>query len=579
MDAVQALAGRGGWPMTVFLTPDGRPFFGGTYFPKEPRAGMPSFVQLCQAVAHTWSEKRSDVDQQAERLTAALGQATALAVPDGGADLPTLDAAEAAAASLRHRFDPRWGGFGGAPKFPQPDQLDLLLRNHARTGDEAMLAIVTTTLDAMASGGIYDQLGGGFHRYSVDAHWLVPHFEKMLYDQALVARSYLHAWKVTGEPRYLQVLSETIDYVRRDLRHPTGGFYSSEDADSEGEEGKFYVWQLAELEAELGPAAAAAAEWWGVTRSGNFAGEPGAEDAAVGSNILHRPVRGDLVRPPGIEDARQILLAARDLRVRPGLDDKVLTEWNGLFLATLAEAAAATGRDDWLDDARTNAEFLRRELRGRDGRWQRSWQDGQARHLAYAADYAALVDGFTRLAEATGEAGWILEARSVADAMLDLFWDDGGEGLFTTGRDAAQLIARPKDILDNVVPSANGAASVALLRLGALVGDDTYRQRAEAILRLVASPLTQHPAAFCHLLGAVELTSAPVIEVAVVGDRPDLVQAVQTRYLPNAVLAWGEPYPSPLFEARSDGYAYVCRDYACLAPVDNTDELISQLQA
>jgi uncharacterized protein YyaL (SSP411 family) len=569
MDAVQAMVGRGGWPMTVFLTPDGRPFFGGTYFPKEPRAGMPSFVQLCQAVAQTWTERRSDVDEQAERLTAALNQATSLDQPEGPGDLPGADVVRSASEALAGRFDAKWGGFGLAPKFPQPDQLDLLLRDYSRTGDAATLAIVTTTLDAMASGGIYDQLGGGFHRYSVDARWLVPHFEKMLYDQALIARVYLHAWKVTGEERYLQVLSETIDYVRRDLRHPEGGFFSSEDADSEGVEGKFYVWQLAELEAVLGAGAPGAAEWWGVTASGNF----------EGSNILTRPVRGDLLRPPEIEAARRALLGTRDKRIRPGLDDKVLTEWNGLFLATLAEAAAATGRQDWVDDATANAAFLLRSLRNEDGRWLRSWQDGRGRHLAYAADYAALADAFTRLAEASGEARWVTEARAVADAMLDLFADDKGGGLFTTGRDAEQLITRPKDVLDNVVPSANGAAAVALVRLGALVGQEQYREAAEAILQLVNAHIRQSPAAFCHLLGAVDLVSAPVLEIAVIGRRPDLVGAVHARHLPNAVLAWGEPYPSPLFEGRKDGFAYVCRDYACLAPTDNVEELVAQLVA
>jgi uncharacterized protein YyaL (SSP411 family) len=567
MDAVQALTGRGGWPMTVFLTPDGKPFFGGTYFPPEPRMGMPSFVQLCQAVARTWSEKRGDVDDQAGRLTAALSQASALAGAVPEATLPGLEAVRTASTTLAGRYDPRWGGFGAAPKFPNPDQLELLLRDHARTGDPATLAMVTTTLDAMASGGIYDHLGGGFHRYSVDERWLVPHFEKMLYDQALIARAYLHAWKVTGEPRYLQVLSETIDYTRRDLRHPSGGFFSSEDADSEGEEGKFYVWSLDELRTLLGDDAAAAAAWWGLTEGGNF----------EGANILHRPDRGDLLRPETIEHARRTLFEAREQRPRPGRDDKVLTEWNALFLTTLAEAAAAAGRDDWLGDARELGEFLLRELRRDDGRWLRSWQDGQVRHLAYAADYAALVDAFVRLAEATGEARWIAAARDVADGMLDLFWDPEAGGLFTTGHDAQALIARPKDVVDNVVPSANGSAAVALVRLAALTGHEAYRQRAEDILRLLGAPLAQSPAAFCHLLGAVDMTAEPVVEVAVVGDRPDLVGEVQRRYLPNAVLAWGEPYESPLFDGRADGMAYVCRNFACLNPTGDVETLASQI--
>jgi uncharacterized protein YyaL (SSP411 family) len=570
MEAVQAMTGHGGWPMTVFLTPDGRPFYGGTYFPDKPRHGMPAFEQVLRAVDEGWRERRPEVGAQAERLTAALGQMSALvlppdsSLPDGRALLTR------ARDALARRFDPRWGGFGPAPKFPQPDTLELLLRAHARTPDDAdALSMVVTTLDAMASGGIYDHLGGGFARYSVDGQWLVPHFEKMLYDQALLVPAYLHAWKLTGEDRFLQVLTETVDYVRRHLRHPDGGFLSSEDADSEGHEGTFYVWTVDELRSLLGDDTDAAIDWWGVSRPGNFEGK----------NILHRPERGDLLRPEVIERARRTLFEVREQRVRPGLDDKVVTEWNGLFLSALAEAGAATGRQDWLADARTNAEFLLHELRrSGDGRWLRAWQGGRAgRHLALAADYAALVDGFTRLAEATGEARWISWAQDTADAMLRLFWDDEAGGLFTTGADAERLITRSKDIVDNAVPSANGTAAIALLRLAALTGHVPYRERAEAILRLLAPVAEQHPSALTRTVAAGDLASAPVTEVAVVGDRPDLVRAVQSRYLPNAVLAWGERYPSPLFESRTDGLAYVCENYACKAPVSEVEELVGLL--
>ncbi|HEX6596496.1 MAG TPA: thioredoxin domain-containing protein [Acidimicrobiales bacterium] len=571
MEAVQAMSGHGGWPMTVWLTPDGHPFYGGTYYPNTPRMGMPAFTQLCEGIAEAWRERRDEVVSKAGKLTELLNESGRFEA--AGDDLPGIDAVDRAAAQLAERFDPQWGGFGRAPKFPQPDLLELLLRVHARTQESAPLALVTTTLDAMASGGIYDHVGGGFHRYSVDREWLVPHFEKMLYDQALLARVYLHAWQVTGEQRHLQVASETIDYVRRDLRHPEGGFYSSEDADSEGVEGKFYVWSRAEVQ-ELG--GDAAVDWYGVTPAGNF----------EGANILIRPVRGDLVRPPEVEAARQALFERRETRVRPGLDDKVLTEWNGLFLATLAEAAAATGRSDWLDDARTGADFLLASLRRQDGRWLRSWQGGRANHLAYAADYAALASAFTKLAEATGEARWVAEARGVADGLLHLFWDDGAGlrgpnaatgGLFTAGGDAEQLITRAKDVLDNVIPSANGSAAVALVRLAALTGEERYRDRAADIVRLVAEPLSRHPTAFAHLLAAVELLHGPVTEVAVTGDRRDLVEVVQRRYLPTAVLAWGEPYPSPLFENRDQGWAYVCQHYSCKIPTDNVEELEAQL--
>ena len=581
MEAVQALTGHGGWPMTVFLTPDKRPFYGGTYYPREPRQGMPAFVEVLEAIDEAWRERRNEVDDQAGRLTQALGQVADLVPTASSIDRGVLDVA---VGSLRSQFDPQWGGFGHAPKFPQESSLELLLRSASQGNRPEALETVTVTLDAMASGGIYDHLGGGFARYSVDAFWMVPHFEKMLYNQAMLGRVYLHAWQLTGEPRYRQVLDETIAYVLRDLRHPAGGLYSAEDADSEGEEGKFYVWRPEEIEDVLGAdEAPAALEWWGVTEAGNF----------EGANILHRVVRinpervgakaearpgGDLVRPPHIERARERLFEARQERVRPGLDDKVLTEWNALFLSTLAEAAAATDNERWLAAAVQTGEFLLRELRRPDDhRWLRAWQDGRANHLAYANDYAALVDAFTRLAEATGQASWIHEAAATADAMLDLFWDEANGGLFTTGHDAEQLITRPKDVLDSALPSANSVAALGLLRLGALTGEARYTDAAEAILRLLADPMARQPSAFAYLLEAVDLLTAGTTEVVVTGERPELVQEIHHRYLPNAVLAWGERYDSPLFEGRSGGLAYVCRNYACQLPAKDVDELRKQL--
>jgi uncharacterized protein len=575
MEAVQALTGQGGWPMTVFLTPDGRPFFGGTYFPKTRRGGMIAFPELCRRIDELWRTRRDDIDAQAGQLTGALGR-SALVEPGDGS--PGGDALEAAVKTLRQQHDDARGGFGGAPKFPQAMSLDLLVRAVARqpSPDPDIQGIVETSLDAMASGGIYDHLGGGFARYSVDAVWLVPHFEKMLYDQALLARAYLHAWQVLGHERYRQVLDETIGYVLRDLRHPDGGFFSAEDADSEGEEGRFYVWTVDEVTAALDgdrDLADEALAFYGVTPGGNFEGR-------TILNRIHARDRGrvGLSRPPRIEEARARLFAAREHRVRPGLDDKVLTEWNGLMLAALAEAAAATGRRDWLDAAMGTGEFLLRSLRRSDGRWLRSWQaDGGARHLAYAADHAALVDAFVRLAEATGQARWIDAARSTAGALLDLFWDDERGGLFTTGSDAERLVARNKDLMDNATPSANSLAAVALLRLAALTGEARYRERAEQILRLTGSLATQHPTAFGHLLAAVDLAANGIDEVVVAGERPDLVEVVHSRFLPGAVLAWGERYPSPLWEGRDDGWAYVCRSYACQLPADDPAALAAQL--
>ena len=571
MDAVQAMTGHGGWPLTIFVTPEGKPFYGGTYFPNESRHGMPSFRDVCRAVDEHWREHRDDASAQAERLTEAVARSGGLeaeAVPGP----ETLDAAYRA---LRSQHDEEWGGFGRAPKFPQTMSHELLLQAHARTHESSLLEAVVTSLDAMASGGIYDHLGGGFARYSVDAFWMVPHFEKMLYDQALLARLYLHAWLVTAEARFHQVLAEIVTYVLRDLRHADGGLYSAEDADSEGEEGIFYIWRPEAIREVLGDAADQAIEWYGVTPQGNF----------EGSNILHRPVRGDLIRPPEIEAAREALFLARERRVRPGLDDKVLTEWNALMIATLAEAGAAADEPAWVDAAVRSAEFLLASLRDADGTWMRAWQAGDgdrpaaARHHAYAVDHAALIDAFTRLAEATGEARWIAEARRVADTLLERFWDPDKGGLFTTGEGSDTPVVRQKDFLDNATPAANSLAAAGLLRLAALTGEPRYRDHAEQILALFAPLAANAPAAFAHLLGALDLHHGGITEVVVAGDRPDLVAEVQHRYLPSAVLAWGESFDGPLWEGRDDGKAYVCQNYACRLPASTVDELSAQLEA
>ena len=566
MEAVQAMTGQGGWPMTVFLTPDGRPFHGGTYYPKRSGLGRPGFLDLLAAVGQAWRDRRDELLGAADHLSGAISARTALPAGGGPGDgSPGPELVTAGVAGLRAGFDAAWGGFGRAPKFPMPANLELLLR----TGQPADVDMVVTTLDAMASGGIYDHLGGGFARYSVDAFWMVPHFEKMLYDQAGLVRAYLHGWQVTGQERFRQVVEETVAYVLRDLRSPEGGLYSAEDADSEGEEGRFYVWSLDEV-AELG--GPDAVEWYGLTKGGNF----------EGANILHRPVRGDLLRPPPVEAARARLLAARGARVRPGLDDKVLTEWNAMFVSSLAEAAAVLGRVDWLAAAVGTAELLVAELCRPDGRWLRSWQrpadgrPGGARHLAYAVDHAWLVDAFTRLAEATGQARWIGEARRAADALVALFADDGG-GFYTTGHDAERLLVRQKDLFDGATPSANSVAAQALLRLAALTGDRGYAERAEGVIRLVAPTAVRHPGAFVHLLAATDMALTGLTEIVVVGERPDLVAPLWSAYRPNTVVAWGERYDSTLWEGRRDGLAYVCRDHACRAPVSSPEELLAQL--
>jgi len=565
MDALTSLTGRGGWPMTVFCYPDGRPFHAGTYWPDQPRGGMPSFSQVLNEVSKAWNERRSDLEQLAEKILPHMAR-SASSEPQGQ---PAPDAIEEAVETLLSHHDEQWGGFGGAPKFPPAMSLDVLLRLLSRQPHPAAQEALTTTLDAMASGGIYDHLDGGFSRYSVDEQWLVPHFEKMLYDNALLARTYLHAWQVVGHQRWRQVTEETISYVLRRLTQPGGGFASAEDADSEGVEGQFFVWSTAEIEAVCGPDAPAALDWYGATETGNF----------EGSNILFRPRRGELMRPTQIENARRSLLAQREKRVRPGLDDKVITEWNGLMLATLAEAAAALDRPDWLRAAQENADFLCTHLHQGQGRWLRSWQaDGGARQLGFAADHAAMIDALVRLSEATGEARWIEVATQTADVLLELFSDPERGGFFSTGSDAPALVARPKEVMDNALPSANSLAAGALLRLGALTGEDRYLEAAEGTLALFGAPAAAHATAFGHLLGAVDMHLTGLSELVIPGTRPDLLTAVRSTWRPNLVLSWGEPLSGPLWEGRQEGLAYLCQNFSCRAPVSTPEDLLEALE-
>ncbi len=605
MEATQAMTGHGGWPMTVFLTPDGRPFFCGTYFPNEPRSGQPSFRQVLDAISDAWDTQRDELLEQAGRLVQAIGRTP---VTDDQGPLPDAAVLDEATMAMLSAHDSRWGGFGDAPKFPQSMSLDHLLRHHHRTGSTAALDAAITSLDAMAAGGIHDHIGGGFSRYSVDARWLVPHFEKMLYDNALLTRVYLHAWQITGDERHLDVVEATIDYVLRVLTRPGGGHYSAEDADSlpapppdrsappqgslHPEEGAFYVWQPAEVARVLDDAGLAehleeVLAWYGIVDGGNF----------EGASIPHRlHARGQLARPPHIEAARQAMFADREYRPRPGLDDKVLTEWNGLMLAALAEAAAATGRDDWLSSAVATAEFLCAELRRplpgapagdtRGGRWLRSWQAdvdggaGGARHLAYASDHGALIDGFISLYEAMGTLRWLDEAVSTAESLLELFWDPDGT-VWSTGDDAESLVSRPKDLMDQATPSANSLAAVGLLRLEAHTGVSRYGEHARRILRSLGPLVARHALGFGNLLWAIELDAIGLTEVVVTGERDDLVDVALQRFAPLEVLAWGEPGEGPLWEGRDEvgphGRGYVCRNHACAAPAHTVEELRAQL--
>ena len=491
-----------------------------------------------------------------------------------------------AVAAINAQFDPRFGGFGNAPKFPQAMTLAFLLSQAVREPSAEILETITVSLDAMAAGGMYDQVGGGFHRYSVDDYWLVPHFEKMLYDQALLARAYLNGWLVVGLPRYRRIVEEIVEYVLRDLRHTDGGLYSAEDADSEGVEGKFYLWSLAEIEALCGPDTPEVVRYFGITAGGNF------EDPHTHfrGNILHVVDREE-DRPEAVDRVLPRLLAARDARVRPGLDDKVLLGWNALFLRSLAEAAFALGRDDWMEAARTNARFLRRELRRDDGRFLRSWQGGRAHLLAYAEDYAALLEALITLAE-VDDIAWLADARVVADDLGRLFADDENGGVFTTGVDAESLIVRPKDYQDNATPSENSLAADGFLRLAALTGEAVYEARASQWVRTVAPLLGEHPTAFAYLLEAFERLVTPSIEVAVVGALDDpatesLRAELRRRLLPASVRVTAAPGTgadlTPLLGDRGlvDGTAtaYVCEHYACRLPATDPAVLRAQLDS
>jgi uncharacterized protein len=578
MSAVQAMTGRGGWPMTVFLTPDGRPFYAGTYFPKEDRHGLPGFARLLEAVDDAWRGRRDELLDTAGRMAEALAGRDELAGAGGGGDGLGPELLDRAVEQLEGAFDARFGGFGEAPKFPQAMVVDFLLRQYVRTGETRPLEMALTTLDAMAAGGMYDQVGGGFHRYSVDAFWLVPHFEKMLYDQAGLTRAYLHAWLVTGEERFARVVEETVGYVLRDLRHPEGGFFSAEDADSEGEEGRFYVWSMAELAEVAGDDLDEVVRFWGPTEGGNF----------EGANILHARIRG-VPRPEGVERTRAKLFALRERRVRPGLDDKVLTGWNAMFLDSLARAAAALAREDWMAAARVNAGFLLRSLRREDGRLLRSWQGGRARHLGYAEDYAALCSALVTLGEVDDPA-WLDEARAVADGLLELFSHPEG-GFYTTGEDAEALIARPRDVMDNATPSANSMAAGALLRLAALTGEARYEEAAVGALSAVGKLMGEHPTAFGELLWALERHVSPPLEIAVVGGLADpatneLSREVWGRFLPTAVSVHAPPglgaehtpllADRPLLDGRPT--AYVCERFACKQPVTDPAALGAQIE-
>jgi uncharacterized protein YyaL (SSP411 family) len=608
MQAVQALTGRGGWPMTVFLTPAGLPFYGGTYFPPEDRYGMPAFARVLQAVGEAFRDRRSDLETAGEQVRTHL---TPPALMRGSTTLLTTAVLTDAVSSIGAAFDPAFGGFGQAPKFPPSMTLDFLLRHCYRTHDADVLDMVEKTLVAMAQGGMYDQVGGGFHRYSTDAVWLVPHFEKMLYDNALLARVYLDAFKVTGEPFYRRIVEETLDYVLREMTDASGGFYSSQDADSEGEEGKFFVWTLAELEAVLGEDAALMAAYFGASAEGNFHAEAGdhAGEEAVASNILH--VAGDPealatehnLPPEALDDAitsaKAKLFAAREQRVHPGRDDKVITAWNGMMLRAFAEAGFVLDQPRYLDAAVRNATFLLEEMRP-EGRLLRTWKrdaatdTGVAKINAYLEDHALLIDGLLATYQASFEARFLDAAVELTDAMLYLFWDEGVEGFYDTGRDHESLITRPRDFFDNATPSGTSVAADVLLRLAAITGNEDYQRRAVTVIRALTPLVEQAPTMFGRLLAATDYYLSRSQELAIVlpasagradpADGRILLDAIREAYLPNLILAGGvegAAANTPLLQERTaiDGQptAYLCEHFVCQMPATSPEELLRQL--
>ncbi len=607
MAATQALTGSGGWPMSVFCTPDGRPFYAGTYFPPVERHGLPSFRRVVQALGQAWLTEREQVLEQADALVGAVqrelnlaevlgadaaddhgdarGDAGGTAPPGvggavlrgergGGADVDAAACIVAVVDGLRPGFDPEWGGFGPAPKFPRPTLVELCLRaarasGPGESGDAARL-MAHRTLDAMAAGGIYDHIVGGFCRYSTDARWLVPHFEKMLTDQALLARAYLHAWQDGGRSDYLVVATETLDWVLRDLSTPEGALYSSFDADAGGVEGAHATFSPRDLAAVLPPdLTAPAAGWYGITEAGNWEGR----------SIPVRPVGAALARPREIEQARVLLAEARARRVQPARDEKVLTEWNAMAAATLAEVACATGRAEYGRRAVEIGAFLW-ECMYSDGRLMRSWQGGRARHLAVAADHAWLAEACLRLSEWTGKAVWRERALAAVRQLCALFWDDKSGGFFTTGADAETLVVRPKEFLDGALPATNSIAVTVLLRTNALVEDPVLERAAERTIALARPLLERHRGAVADLVAALPLWNGRY-EIVVTGDRPDLLAEVRRHWLPSAVTAWGQPDDGPLFAGRPSepGQAYVCQARSCRMPAGNAATLAAQLEA
>jgi hypothetical protein len=571
--------------MTVFLTPEGVPFYGGTYFPPEDRYQMPGFRRVLVSVAEAYRKRPEEVAQTAETMQHHLAH---LGSPTTSNELLTTDLLDNAYIRIARSYDKVNGGFGGAPKFPPAMTLEFFLRTYHRTGRAEILEMVQATCRKMANGGIYDQLGGGFHRYSTDAKWLVPHFEKMLYDNALLSRLYLHLYQVTHDPFARRIAEETLDYVLREMTDKGGGFYSTQDADSEGHEGKFFVWSREEIDRALGKDDSALfCAYYDATNAGNF----------EGLNILHvtRPaeeVAADFKVPierfnEVLERGRKLLFQIREQRVKPDRDEKILTAWNGLMLISFAEASVILQRDDFREAAVRNAEFVLAKMQ-KDGLLLRTCKDGVAKLNGYLEDYACLIDGLVILFEVTGKLHWLEQAVEVTGKMIEEFWDDEDGGFFYTGKNHERLIVRLKDYLDNATPSGNSVAANVLLRLGQLTGDEAYARHGVTVVRLQSDSLMKYPSAFGRALCALDFYLSSPKEIAVIGDSDSedtraLLQAIWSRYVPNKVVAAAAENDKraaqlvPLLRERpkveGKATAYVCENYTCLPPVTDSEEL------
>ncbi len=591
MNAVQMMTGHGGWPMTVFLTPEGVPFYGGTYFPPEDRHNMPGFPRVLAGVAETYRTRPNEVTQTAVQLLGELRRMGAARESAEGLSVELLDTANR---SIARGYDPTHGGFGRAPKFPAAMTLEFLLRTHARTRDQQALEMVEHTCRKMAEGGLYDQLGGGFHRYSTDERWLVPHFEKMLYDNALLSRHYLHIFQQTNDDFYKRIVTETLDYVVREMTDASGGFYSTQDADSEGHEGKFFVWTVEEIKKTLGEEDGALfCSYYDVTPQGNFEGK----------NILNvRRSLDDVAQTAGVsvenlrealEQGRHALFAVRERRIKPGRDEKILTAWNGLMLASFAEAAAVLDRADYLEVARRNAQFVLDNLR-RVGLLLRTYKDGKSKLNGYLEDYAFFADGLIALYESTGELHFLEEARAITERMIEEFWDKEEGGFFYTGVSHEELIVRSKDYFDNATPSGNSVAAEVLLHLGVLTGNEDYARKAVTIFKLLRDTVSRYPSAFGRLLCGLDFHLSSPKEIVIIGERDAadtqaLLREAWRRYLPNKVVAQsseGEHRAAeviPLLRDRrmieKKATAFVCEHYTCQKPVTSAVELSTQLDS